>query len=225
VATRLYLRATAGPGGYAAGPAGVWASGAPTVDLSAAAPTGPLTLSVTAGSAQTSKAGSTLASLDFQDVYFFRLISDPFSVPVDAHTWTFAFAGSQSNIASNMSCGGCLYVLKDDDTPRGVILDTFTGDPLATSEEGRVDTFLGDAVADVAPTDRLCLEYWHVGGQTMSSSYTQTVYFDGTVDPENLTAASDAASYIQTPQTLWHDPAGDGIEGSVRTPRMRSARY
>lgn len=228
MATRLFLRAASALGGYAAGPADVFSNGAPEVDLSGASPTGPLTLSRTMGSGQTSKAGATLADGVTQDVYFFRLVSDePLVGPVDANTWTGAFAGSQSNTISNMNMHGCLYVLKDDDTVRGVISALFAigATILATSEEGRKNTFSGSAVPDVGPTDRLCLEYYHTGAQTMATSYTQTAYWDGTVDPEDNTAISNAAAYIQTPQNLWPDHSGDGREGVFRYPRVRSPRF
>lgn len=164
-------------------------------------------LSTTAGTSQTSTVFTTLAQTAHQDgKYVGKFISDPLTVSsVSANTWTLAFACSTSNANANPFFVGSIYVLKADDTVRGFVYDSDTalGSVWSTAEQGRVFTVSGSSVAGVISTDRLAIEVWYHAVQIMATAYTNTVFYDGTTDPTDTTATSNAASYISTPEDLF----------------------
>ena len=154
--------------------------------------------------------GSSNANLNHQDAWMGKFLSEPIGVSqVDANTWTIAVAVAEGNTNANAFLTVTLYVLKADDTVRGFIYDTDTalGTEFATVETGRVVTVSGAAVAGCVSTDRIAVEiWWHTTAQAMGTSYTRSLWANGTVDVANNVATSDAASYIETPQNLFGTP-------------------
>lgn len=139
-----------------------------------------------------------------QDNYLARFTSPALAAQdITAQTWTLAVAISEANANANSYTICSVYVWRpstqavvgyiyDSDTPLGV--------EWGTTEDGQVLTFSGAAVTTQAD-DVLVLEFWRHAVQAMSNAYVQTVWFDGTTDVTDATT-SDAASYIETPQTL-----------------------
>lgn len=165
-------------------------------------------LSTTAGAGQTSKALAQPADTVHYDSMFRRFISDQIDTAVTTSitsgTWTIAAAALQTSANLTASLKASLYVLTSADTVRGFIWDNhataWTNFSLA--ETGVVNTFNGGIVGSLASGDRICLEMWVHTASSMATSYTWTVYWDGTTDPVAATATSNAASYISTPQTI-----------------------
>ena len=154
--------------------------------------------------------GSSNPNTNHQDAWMAKFLSDPIGVSqVDANTWTIAVAVAEGNTNANAFLSVTLYVIKNDDTVRGFIYDTDTalGTEFATTEQGRVVTVAGAAVAGCVSTDRICVEiWWHTTAQAMGTSYTRSLWANGTTDVVNAVATSDAASYIETPQNLFGTP-------------------
>ena len=154
--------------------------------------------------------GSSNPTTTHQDAWMGRFISEPIGVSqVNANTWTIAVAVAEANANGNAFLSITLYVLKNDDTVRGFIYDTDTalGTEFATNENGRVVTIAGAAVTGCVSTDRIVCEiWWHTTAQGMGTSYTRSLWVNGTIDPADGVAISNAASYIETPQTIFSFP-------------------
>jgi hypothetical protein len=201
--SKLYLTSTAGPVGYV------------DTEKSTALPVGTqynatvtsrMSLGLTPSGSQVQRAATVSAVQQDDDIYFGKWISAALGVTaIDANTWDWAFAWTESNAALNLFTVISIYVLTSGDTVRGFIYDSHAslGTEPGTSEIGKTGTFAGSAVAGVVATDRLCIEVWAHTQKTMSVAYTGTFSYAGGTDPTDGTATSDAASYINTPQELW----------------------
>jgi len=203
VPTRLYLRNVTAANTPTAGeksaalPAGTFKgnSGAGFEDLS---------LLTTKGTAQVSKAITSLAQTAHQDLYIARFTSGPLAAQtIPAQTWTLAVATSESNTNANTFTIVSLYVWRPGTSSVvGYIYDSDTalGVEWATTEDGQVLTFSGSSIA-VQAGDVLVLEFWAHAVQGMAASYTNTLFFNGTTDVTDTTTA-DAASYLESPAIL-----------------------
>lgn len=166
-------------------------------------------LSVTAGAAQTSQVIGTAANTNDQRTCLVRGISETLTVSsIDANTWTIGIGCQETNAASNAFLALSIYVLTSGDTVRGFIYDATTqlGTEWGTTEAGRVVTVSGAAVTGVVSTDRICVEIWAVGAQSMATSYNRTFMYNGATEILDLTTTTDAASYADTPQDLFGAP-------------------
>jgi hypothetical protein len=206
VATRLYLRDTnANAGSHV------------VTEKSTALPVGtnnPLgtaavkDLSTTKGSLQTSLNNSTFGQTTDQDGYWGKWLSPALAASsISANTWTIALAVSETNSLANAFLIASIYVLTAADTVRGFIYDSHTAlgtefgaGGTVTTEDGIVVTVAGAAVAGVVSTDVIAFEAWTHAVQGMATSYNQILYYDGATDVTDTTT-TDAASYIETPQS------------------------
>lgn len=171
-------------------------------------------LSETIGTAETSYAGASLPHTDHDDEFFTSHSSEAFSgiSQIDANTWSFGIAFSEGNAAANSFLVCSLYVFREPSTVVGFVYDSDTalGAEWQNVKQGRTGTFSGSLVTGVQDGDYLVFEVWrHTAGQAMNMAYTQTVYYDGTVDVTEGSTAS-AGSYIETPQ--------DNLFGAAVTP-------
>jgi hypothetical protein len=184
-----------------------------TADLNSGTDWEDLSLSLTKGTAQNSKTINSLAQSTHQDIYVARFTSDPLDgQDILANTWTLGLATSEANLAANSFTVLSVYVFRpstqavvgfiyDSDTPLGV--------EWGTTENGQVPTVAGSLVT-AQKGDVLILEVWAHSVQGMSTAFVQTLFFDGTTDVVSGTSA-DAASYIETPQTLYWQGGLDPI--------------
>jgi hypothetical protein len=169
-------------------------------------------MDTTIGVAQTSKVVTTNASASAQIIYFTRFVSEPLNTTsVSANTWTLGFAVQESNANANypVTTSGALritaYVWRPSDGSLvGDILDG-TGPTVAeatTSETTKFGTFSGSAVT-CQVGDVICMEFTYSVTQGTAAARTDTLYYDGTTEPaSDNAAASNAASFLSTPQTL-----------------------
>lgn len=169
-------------------------------------------MNTTIGTAQTSKALTTNASASAQIIYFTRFVSEPLNeTSVSANTWTLGFAVQENNINANypVTTSGALritvYVWRPSDGSLvGDILDG-AGPTVAeatTSETTKFGTFSGSAVT-CQVGDVICIEFTYSVTQGNATARTDTMYYDGTTEPaSDNAAASNAASFLSTPQTF-----------------------
>lgn len=178
-------------------------------------------LSTSIGSAQGAETLATTANTVAQKQYFSKFISAPLTVTsVDANTWIIAIGCLETSTNANSFAAFSIYVLKSDDTVRGYIYDSATAlgaTEWPVVEAGKVYTVSGAAVAGVVSTDRLVIEIWRVGTQSMATAYNQQIFYDGATEPTNDVATTDAAGYIDTPQDIFASP------GATATPSVVSA--
>jgi len=163
-------------------------------------------LMTTAGGAQVSKSRAALATAaEHDDQYIARFTLDDLAAQtINANTWIVAVATSEANANANSFTILSLYVWRPSTSSVvGFVYDsdTILGIEWEIAEDGQVLSIAGSSVV-CAAGDSLVLEFWrHTAGQGMATPYTQTLYFNGTTDVTETTT-SDAASYIETPQTL-----------------------
>lgn len=151
------------------------------------------------GTAQTSKALSSLAQTAHQDNYLARFTSPALAAQtLAAQSWTLALAVSEANSNANSFLIASIYVWRPSTQAIvGFIYDSDTalGVEWSTTEDGQVITVSGAAVT-TQTDDVLVFEVWRHAAQAMAVAYTQTVYFEGTTDVTGTTTA-DAASYLE----------------------------
>lgn len=168
------------------------------------------------GTAQTSIALTSNATVSAQDYYFTKFVSDTLSgiSSITAQTWNYAFAATESNASANYPVSGGpaavyinVYVWRPSTGAKvGTILDgntsAFVGE--ATSgEASHFGTFSGSLVSSVSDGDVIICEIWFRITQAAATAYTDTFYFDGTTETNSEgSVVSNHASYIETPQTL-----------------------
>lgn len=172
-------------------------------------------MDTTIGTSQTSLTNASIAINTLKTYYCARFVSAKLNqTSIAANTWTLSIAAQMSNtsarfpVASGTPIYLSLYVWRTStQTKLGSIFDGATPNityTAGTGERSVGTTVSGSAVSSVAANDDVIVfEVWFKVTQLISTSYTQTVYFDGTV--ENLTnnvAVSDHASLISTPETI-----------------------
>lgn len=161
-------------------------------------------LETTAGSSQTFDGLTSLAQTAHQDNYIYRFTSKALAAQtINANTWTLAVATSEGNAAANSFTIASIYVWRPStQAVVGFIYDSDTalGVEWGATEDGQVLSPSGSAVT-VQANDVLVLEFWRHAVQAMGNAYTQLLYYNGATDVTDTTT-SDAASYLETPQTL-----------------------
>jgi hypothetical protein len=167
-----------------------------------------LSLSATKGAAEVTKSLSTSGTTSHQDHYLGRFTSDDLvAQTITAQTWTIAIRSSETHGSSNAYLHVSLYIYRP--TTQTVVGYIHDGTDILGAEWnglGQVITFAGSEVTCQA-RDVLVLEVWKHAVQLSIYSYSVSIYFGGTTDVVDGTAA-DAASYISTPQDLVFAPAG-----------------
>ena len=156
------------------------------------------------GTSETSIAHNSDATTAARDNYLARFTSKPLGAQtIPAQTWTLAIALAQANGAANSFLILSLYIWRPGtQSVVGYIYDSHTslGNEWGTTKDGRAVTFSGSELA-IQEGDVLVLEVWRHAVQSMSAVYTQTVYFDGTVDVTEGSSTS-AASYLSSPASI-----------------------
>lgn len=156
------------------------------------------------GTAQTSIAQTTDGTTTAETGYHARFTSNALQAGTyGSGTWTMAMAISESNANSNFFLGFSIYIWNPAGSVRGFIYDATTaiGTEPGTSEAGEVNNITGSNVT-ASEGDFLVLEVWRTQTQAATMSYTNTIFFDGTTDPTDGGATSDAAAYIQAPADI-----------------------
>jgi hypothetical protein len=172
----------------------------------------------TIGASQTSLANASNASTSLRDYYVARWVSPILAqTSISANTWTYNFAAQESNTSANHPVSGtnqpvyvCCYVWKPSNgTKYGNILDgnsasVYDEPGAANSERVMHGTFSGSAVSSLTSGDAVIVfEMWFRITQAMATSYTHTVFFDGTTENTTENAVvSNHASFIETPENL-----------------------
>ena len=170
------------------------------------------------GTAQTSLTLSSINNTSANDYYFTRFVTWGLVgiTAINAGTWRYAFAASESNANANFPCSGSnapvylnVYVWRpSNQTKIGTIIDGNTDsvyvEPGATSSErSEYGTFTGAAVASVTDDDVIICEIWFRVTQAAATAYNDIFYYDGTTENNtDNTVVSNHASYISTWQTL-----------------------
>jgi hypothetical protein len=175
----------------------------------------PKDMIATKGSAQTSVAGAYVAA----NLYTMaRIFVGP---ALAAQTLTGGQAGykvgvgtKESSTSMNKYQRTFVYVWRSGTgNVKTIVTPTSCGTEHTTAERGCVITAAG-AAGDfsILANDRIVVEIWW-DLRDGTTSYTATLYYDGTTDPADGTATSDAASYFYCPQTLnlYTPPTNDGL--------------
>jgi hypothetical protein len=161
-------------------------------------------------------------STSARNYYVSRWVSPViYQTSVAANTWNYAFSASESATSCNFPETGnngpvyvCCYVWKPSDgTKYGDILDGNTASTVdegtAGQVKGHVVAFTGSAVSSLTSGDAcIVFEAWFQVTSTVTTSQTLAFQYDGTTEfTENATGLTQAASYIETPETLqWTAP-------------------
>ena len=174
-------------------------------------------MNTTKGTSAASIAINTTATLNGQYLYFSRWVSPLLTqgqTSISANTWTFCFGASESDLSANFPNVGTdvpvyaiAYVWRPSTGAKvGQIADISTSSTVdegaTTSAYAHICTFTGSAVSNVQAGDVICFEILFGVAQAAASSYTDTIYYDGTTIPTENQQTSDVASYIETPQDL-----------------------
>lgn len=178
-------------------------------------------LSTAAGASQASVSWNTWADgSNPQNAFWGRwsiLGSNLSTLSIAANTWTIALANSETNAAANAFTALVIYKASSTNANRAVAFEGITqGTEYATTETGIVFTVSGSAITLASTSEYLCFEWAMNGTQSMSTTYNISAYWNGTTDPVNATATSNAACYIETPQSL---------VGATATTEQRSFRF
>ena len=157
------------------------------------------------GAAQTSLTKAGDASTAERMNYLCRFTSPAIQAGTyGSGTWGIALALNESNANANSFLNVSIYFWNPAGSVRGFIYDSGTdiGTEWANAETGEVNNITGANVT-ASEGDVLVIEIWrHCTTQGMATAYNQIVYFDGTTDPTDGTATSDAASYINAPADI-----------------------
>lgn len=119
-------------------------------------------------------------------------------------TITYAMAIVESNGASNFFQAASIYFWRpSNNTVVGFVYDSDTtiGTEAATSETGEVNDITGSNVT-ILDGDVLVLEFWRKQSQNNAAGRTNTIWFDGSTEPIDGTAISNAAAYINMPANI-----------------------
>jgi hypothetical protein len=175
----------------------------------------PKDMSATKGTAQTSVAGAYVAANLYTMV---RIFVGP---ALYAQTLTGGQAGykvavgtQESSTSMNKYQRTFVYIWRSGSgNVKTIVTPTSCGTEHTTAERGCVITAAG-AAGDfsILTNDRIVVEIWW-DLRDATTSYTATLYYNGTTDPTEGTATSNAASYFYCPQTLnlYTPPTNDGL--------------
>ena len=202
--TKYYARSSAA----AAGPTGEVSTDTDAFPTVPTSKNTPLDMTTTKGSAQTSVAAvynTASGSMSMMRMYVGPELEAQ-TLTGDAANYTFAMGGSESNGNMNLYPRYFMYVWRSGSgNVKTVVAPVPEATELPTAETGRVQTASGEAGDfSILQGDRIVVEQWWEINNTRSTNYTATGYFEGTTDPVEGTATSDAATYFQLPQTLTH---------------------
>lgn len=157
------------------------------------------------GASQVSVVDTTAATAAQSNLYR-RFASKPLSAQtIASQTITVRLAASESNAASNMFSSGVFYLFlwrPSTGANIGVLVDITVITEPGTGETSIVAS--GTSTARTAQAgDILVLEIYSAQSQSMATSYTNTIYYDGTTEQS---ATSNAAHIEFTNAVTFPDP-------------------
>lgn len=160
----------------------------------------------TAGVAQTSIAQTTDATTSARNGYHARFSSQPLAAGTyGSGTITIAVAVNEGNNASNaFHCLSIYFWRPSNNTVVGFVYDSDTAinaTEWAASESGKVNNISGANVT-IQNGDILVMEFWRKQSQANGTARTNTLYFEGTTDPVDGSASSNASSYLNMPAAI-----------------------
>ncbi len=159
----------------------------------------------TAAAAEVVITWNSLGQTARQDGYLSRWSSPSLAAQsLAAGTWTLGLATSMAAAAADSFVCVSLYIWRPNTASvAGYLFDSTAqmGSVWAVGEQGRVFTFFGNALTLLAG-DILVLEFWHSATQASAAVQSNSVYYNGTTQPVNLTNTSNAASYLLSPAAL-----------------------
>lgn len=123
---------------------------------------------------------------------------------ISANTWTIFYKAQESNTNANTFLAMSIYVWRPNTSSVvGFIYDSTAslGAEFGTTASTQSITVSGSAVT-ANRGDILVCEPWYAATQAKATSYTNTLYFDGTDETTTGTGNSSCAAYIETPQNL-----------------------
>jgi hypothetical protein len=174
-------------------------------------------LSTTIGAGQTSRAGSSLAQTGIQDGGYGYWTTDPLSgsQTVGGGTVTVNIAASESNTNMNLgenASGGAwkvyIYVWRPSTgAVVGTVVASYTSwnttEPSAASTEKVIHGTLGSSGISAQDGDIVVVELAVAHNQGMASSYTNTIFYDGTTENTTTnTTVSNHAAFVQFTENL-----------------------
>lgn len=179
--------------------------GAGTADVTWTSANTLRTMNTTIGTFQTNATGVNASTS--QQRHFIRMFASPLiaAQTIAAQTWTFFCGDQEANAAANYWTNIVnVYVWRPSSgTKVGTIIDGSNGAAMGGSESTTTETvttwtFSGSAVT-AQDGDVIICEVWAVNTASMSTAYTLTVWYHGTVDTgAEDSAIADAASFVET---------------------------
>lgn len=214
VATKFYLHdATTSVNGTLPGSGDVTetVNGATPTLTAAGASTNRLT-NQTAGTTQTSVAQATNAVTSAQSIWLRRWVLGPFAAQTipDGTTFTLHIGSSQSNTNSNMRPAHAIAFWTPSTGTLGInqMISPWSNTAVAPGTTETATTFAMNTTnsVDLADGDVLILEVGRAAtSQSMSTSYTNTLFYDGTTDD----STSSNAAYLLSSVNLLLSTAAD----------------
>ncbi len=177
-------------------------------------------------SAQTSNVLTTLANQNAQPSLILRCVSAPIGAQtIAAQLLTFGVGGSDSNTNSNFNIVPILAVWRPSTGSLvGHIWDGVGGGgggmvvgANSTTQVWSANNNTADNTTSVTSQDGdiIVFEWWRYNGvQSMSTAYTNTVFYDGTTEG----SATNSATFLNFPNTITFSTgrAFDSQQGSLR---------
>lgn len=185
------------------------------------------------GTLQANLTGSSAALATVQNGLLGMWVSPAMNAgTVGGGSINFSIAGSESNAASNFWPNSLnIYVWRPSTgTKVGTIRDS-TGNSLGGTEVGTSQTVVyisgitSSAVSMVAG-DVIVVEVWSNITQSMGTSYTNNIFFDGTTESTtNGSASSNIASFIEFTEDVTSAPIVKSITGNSATGDVNSITF
>lgn len=209
----------------------------PTAKQSAATPTDGVTAitnrfsaTKTKGTSQTSITKASSAVTTAQKNFFVTIfiVQSPLAAQTfGAGNWFISSSVSESNSNANFGWSCCVYVWRPTGgTLVGRIIDaansgTAIGGALTATGETFRSNFVAGSNVTCAAGDILVIEFWEVSTQGMATSYTDTIFYDGTTE----TSTTSSATYFLAPNPVAMTGYVQGSELQTLQAVSRSAYY
>lgn len=202
MATKWYLRNT----NASVGPTATASTDTDSFPATPANKNTPKDMSATIGAAQTSVSGA-YASTVSPSYTMERIFVGPALAAqtlTASGTYTIGIAQEESDNAMHLFPRCFVYVWRSGTGNVKTIVVPTSGPTESTkSERGFVYVCTGTASDfSILNDDRIIVETWWDMRNADNTSYTAIFYYDGTIEPTELTIISDAASYFNSGQTL-----------------------
>ena len=151
---------------------------------------------------------NTDATTAQHSMYAGKWISDQLIVSnIDANTWTFTLSVREGSSGCNAFLRLSVYVLKNDDTVRGYVIDgasNIGAEVPSGNGLSLVYTFSGSQVTGIQSTDRLVIEVWFKANPAMAGAdFVSSTYAGEEIWTTDSSGGiiNAPASFLETPQT------------------------